>query len=187
VVDGDHLLGALAIGMHQLGQLQGDGVAFTVMSNLGLERWLTSQGIQSFRTPVGDRKVMASLRQHELSFGGEQSGHLLFPQKATCGDGLLAGLQLLALLLRWKQPTSALSQLFPLLPQRQASLPLTNPGVLNQPAVISAIAAIEAELVGHGRLLIRPSGTEPLLRLLVEGEDVAQVNQVIDRLTTLLS
>jgi phosphoglucosamine mutase len=73
------------------------------------------------------------------------------------------------------------------LPQWQASLPLTNPGVLNQPAVVSAIAAIEAELAGHGRLLIRPSGTEPLLRLLVEGEDVAQVNQVIDRLTTLLS
>lgn len=187
VVDGDHLLGALAIGMHQLGQLQGDGIAFTVMSNLGLEQWLTSQGIASHRTPVGDRKVMASLRQHDLSFGGEQSGHLLFPQKATCGDGLLAGLQLLALLLRWDKPTSALSQLFPLLPQRQASLPLTNPGVLNQPTVVSAIAAMEAELAGHGRLLIRPSGTEPLLRLLVEGEDVAQVNRVIDRLTTLLS
>jgi phosphoglucosamine mutase len=187
VVDGDHLIGALALDLFQQNQLAHNAIATTIISNLGLEQWLTAQGIATHRTQVGDRQVMHRLQQQGLSFGGEKSGHLLFPQKSTAGDGLLAALQLLALLLRWQKPASALNQLFPLMPQQHANLPLHDRSQLQQPHIIDGIAAIEKDLGSAGRLLVRPSGTEPLVRLLVEGAEEAQVAATLNQLKELLA
>jgi phosphoglucosamine mutase len=181
VIDGDQLMAVIARSWNDSGRLKNGSVTATVMSNLGLERFLQSCGIALKRTAVGDRYVVEEMRRSGDNLGGEQSGHIILTDFATTGDGLMAALQALAVLVHANRPASESLRLFQPLPQylknvrykAGAALPL------DQDSVKAAIKAGEAELTGKGRLLIRKSGTEPLIRVMAEGEDEALVLRVV--------
>jgi phosphoglucosamine mutase len=181
LVDGDQLMALIALGLHGRGQLKGDAVVATVMSNLGLERKLGDAGLELLRTKVGDRYVLEEMRAKGCNVGGEQSGHIILADHATTGDGLVAGLQVLAALVEAKTPASALLRQFEPLPQLLKNVRF-NGGAepLEADSVRKRIAAAEAELEGKGRLVIRKSGTEPLIRVMAEGDDPALVERVVD-------
>lgn len=180
-IDGDQLMALIATDWAQQGLLRGGAVVATVMSNLGLERFLKHQGIELRRTPVGDRYVVEEMRRSGCNLGGEQSGHILLSDFATSGDGLIAALQMLAILQRRGRPASEVLNLFTPLPQILQNVPAA-PEVLSAPRVVQAIAAAEKTLNGHGRLLIRRSGTEPVVRVMAEGDDEALVRQLVTEL-----
>jgi len=166
------------------GRLKGHTLAATVMSNLGLERYLAERAIALHRTPVGDRYVVEAMRAKGLNLGGEQSGHIVMTDYATTGDGLIAAVQFLAEMVRTGKPASALTQSFQKVPQLLRNVRYgAGQTPLDLPAVQAAIAAGEAKLHGSGRLLIRKSGTEPLIRVMAEAEDealmVAVVNDIV--------
>ena len=179
-VDGDQLMAAVATVWAERGLLRGGGLVATVMSNLGLERYLTAKGLSLVRTPVGDRHVLQAMRAGGYNVGGEQSGHIILADYATTGDGLVAALQVLALLVRSRRPASEALQLFTPLPQILKNVRFNGGAPLEKPAVIACIAEAEARLRGTGRLLIRKSGTEPLIRVMGEGEDAGVVNEAVD-------
>ena len=179
-VDGDQLMAAVATVWAERGLLRGGGLVATVMSNLGLERYLTTHGLGLIRTPVGDRHVLQAMRAGGYNVGGEQSGHIILSDYATTGDGLVAALQVLALLVRSRRPASEALQLFTPLPQILKNVRFNGGAPLEKPAVIACIAEAEARLRGTGRLLIRKSGTEPLIRVMAEGEDASVVNDMVD-------
>ena len=164
------------------GTLKGDGVVATVMSNLGLERYLWSRGIALHRTPVGDRYVVEAMRAGGYNIGGEQSGHIVLADHATTGDGLIAALQVLAALVENGKPAHELLKQFDPLPQLLKNVRFAGGAPLDDDKVKAVIADAEKELGGTGRLLIRISGTEPLIRVMAEGEDEAMVGQVVDRI-----
>ncbi len=178
VVDGDQLMALVASRAAEAGTLKGGALVATVMSNLGLERFLGSKGIAMHRAVVGDRHVLEMMRQTGCNIGGEQSGHLILADHATTGDGLVAALQVLAALVASRRPASELLHLFDPLPQVLKSVRFTG-APLERPDVQAAIAAAEAQLAGSGRLLIRKSGTEPVIRVMAEGEDKGLVEQVV--------
>jgi phosphoglucosamine mutase len=181
LVDGDQLMALIGLGLQARGALKGGAVIATVMSNLGLERKLGDAGLKLVRTAVGDRYVLEEMRRSGCNVGGEQSGHIILADHATTGDGLVAGLQVLASLVEAKAPASALLRQFEPLPQLLKNVRFnggTEP--LEVDSVKKRIAAAEAELEGRGRLLIRKSGTEPLIRVMAEGEDRAVVERVVD-------
>jgi phosphoglucosamine mutase len=181
LVDGDQLMALIALGMHRRGELKGDAVVATVMSNLGLERKLGEAGLELVRTQVGDRYVLEEMRRSGRNVGGEQSGHIILADHATTGDGLVAGLQVLAALVEAKAPASQLLRQFEPLPQLLKNVRFgTGSEPLEADSVRKRIAAAEAELEGKGRLLIRKSGTEPLIRVMAEGDDPALVERVVD-------
>lgn len=182
VVDGDQLMALIAESWQSAGRLSGDGIAATVMSNLGLERHLGSLGLKLHRTSVGDRYVVEAMRRLGLNIGGEQSGHIILSDFATTGDGLIAALQVLAVLVRAERPASESSRIFKPLPQllKNVRYQPGNTPPLEQSLVKQAIAAGEAALNGSGRLLIRKSGTEPLIRVMAEGEDQKLIARVVD-------
>lgn len=180
VVDGDQLMAGVAAIWAQRGLLRGGGLVSTVMSNMGLERFLNGIGLSLIRTGVGDRHVLHAMRQGGYNVGGEQSGHIILSDYATTGDGLVAALQVLALLVRSGKPASEALQLFTPLPQILKNVRFNGGAPLDQPTVKASIADAEARLKGHGRLLIRKSGTEPLIRVMAEGEDAQMVNEVVD-------
>jgi phosphoglucosamine mutase len=182
IIDGDQILALIARSWQQAGRLAGGGIAATVMSNLGLERYLAGQGLALHRTQVGDRYVMERMRERGLNVGGEQSGHMILSDYATTGDGLLAALQLLAVLVEEGRPASEVIRLFDPLPQVLKNVRYAGRPPLEAPRVQQAIAAAEAALHGAGRLLIRRSGTEPLVRVMAEGEDPALVAGLVDGL-----
>jgi phosphoglucosamine mutase len=157
--------------------LQG-GVVATVMSNLGLERFLHEQGIDLLRTPVGDRYVVERMRRERANLGGEQSGHIVMTDYTTTGDGLIAALQVLAVLVADGRPASEAFRIFEPLPQLLRNVRINGGAPLEVPAVREAIEEGERTLGEAGRLLIRPSGTEPLIRVMVEGEDAALIDRV---------
>jgi phosphoglucosamine mutase len=179
IIDGDQILALIARSWSQAGRLAGGAIAATVMSNLGLERYLSGQGIVLHRTQVGDRYVMERMRELGLNVGGEQSGHMILSDYATTGDGLLAALQLLAVLVEEGRPASEVVRLFEPLPQVLKNVRYAGRSPLNAPRVQQAIEAAEAALTATGRLLIRRSGTEPVVRVMAEGEDEALVTQVV--------
>jgi phosphoglucosamine mutase len=181
LVDGDQLMALIALGMKRRGELKGGAVIATVMSNLGLERKLEQAGIALHRTKVGDRYVLEEMRKRDCNIGGEQSGHIILADHATTGDGLVAGLQVLAALVEAKRPASELLRQFEPLPQLLKNVRF-NGGAepLEADSVRKRIAAAEAELEGKGRLVIRKSGTEPLIRVMVEGDDPALVERVVN-------
>jgi len=181
MVDGDQLMALIALGLKRRGELRGDAVVATVMSNLGLERKLGEAGLALHRTKVGDRYVLEEMRARGCNIGGEQSGHIILADHATTGDGLVAGLQVLAALVAAKRPASELLRQFEPLPQLLKNVRF-NGGVepLEADSVRKRIAAAEAELEGKGRLVIRKSGTEPLIRVMAEGDDPALVERVVD-------
>ncbi len=182
VVDGDQILALTARAWHRAGTLRGGAVAATVMSNLGLERFLAAQGTPLRRTAVGDRYVMERMRSDGLNLGGEQSGHLILADFSTTGDGLVAALQVLACLVQDGRPASEACRPFVALPQRLRSVRFTGGSPLADPGVRLAVAEAEAALARTGRLLLRESGTEPVVRVMAEGEDEALVGQVVDAL-----
>ncbi|HEX4694298.1 phosphoglucosamine mutase [Sphingomonas sp.] len=182
VIDGDQLMAVIATGWARAGNLANGGLVATVMSNLGLERHLAAQGIKLIRTAVGDRYVLEAMRGQGYNVGGEQSGHIILSDYATTGDGLVAALQILAELVRSGQPASELLHRFDPLPQLLKNVRFKGGRPLDDAAVKAAIADAEGELEGKGRLVIRPSGTEPVIRVMAEGEDAGQVEAVVDRI-----
>ncbi|WP_158745861.1 phosphoglucosamine mutase [Acidisphaera sp. L21] len=180
IVDGDQILALAAMNLHRTGKLRGGAVVATVMSNLGLERFLAGQGLELRRTAVGDRYVMERMRADGLNLGGEQSGHMILADYSTTGDGLVAALQVLAVLVEQRRPASEALRLFDPLPQRLRSVRFTGPSPLTDPQLREAVVEAEASLAATGRLLLRASGTEPVIRVMAEGEDEALVTRIVD-------
>ncbi|MGR3703618.1 MAG: phosphoglucosamine mutase [Paracoccaceae bacterium] len=181
VADGDQIMALLAARWADEGRLKGGALVATVMSNLGLERFLAARGVGLERTNVGDRYVVERMRAGGFNLGGEQSGHIVMTDYATTGDGLMAGLQFLAEMVRTGQPASALTRSFAPVPQLLQNVRYTDGQTpLDAASVQSAIATAEADLAGQGRLLIRKSGTEPLIRVMAECEDEALLRRVVD-------
>ena len=181
VIDGDQLMALIASGWARQGRLAGGGLVTTVMSNLGLERHLAAQGLGMVRTSVGDRYVLEKMRSSGYNVGGEQSGHIILSDYATTGDGLVAALQVLAELVRAGAPASEVLHRFDPLPQILKNVRFKGGKPLDDARVKDAIATAEAELDGSGRLVIRASGTEPVIRVMAEGDDRGQVEAVVDR------
>jgi phosphoglucosamine mutase len=180
VADGDQIMALFAARWSQEARLNDNVLVATVMSNLGLERFLTARGIRLERTPVGDRYVVEAMRRGGWNLGGEQSGHIVMSDYATTGDGTIAGLQFLAEMVRTGQPASALVRSFETVPQVLKNIRYrVGQEPLAALPVQAAIRAGEARLVGTGRLLIRKSGTEPLIRVMVECEDDALMADVV--------
>ncbi|WP_425990308.1 phosphoglucosamine mutase [Brevundimonas sp. TWP2-3-2] len=179
VVDGDQIMALIGRDWARRGVLRGGGVVATVMSNLGLERALTGDGLTLERTKVGDRYVMERMREGGFNLGGEQSGHLILHDHATTGDGLMAALQVLAVLVESGKPMSELARQFDPVPQLLQNVRFTGGKPLDDTKVKAAIAEGEASLAGQGRLLVRPSGTEKLIRVMAEGDDEALVKRVV--------
>jgi len=180
VVDGDQLLAVIAESWKVDGRLQGGGIVSTVMANLGLERHLAGIGLEMIRTPVGDRYVLEHMRAHGYNVGGEQSGHIILSDYTTTGDGFVAALQLLAVIKRSNKPVSELCHRFEPLPQVLKNVRYQKGKPLENAAVRSAIASAEKKLGRGGRLIVRPSGTEPVIRVMGEGDDKILVESVVD-------
>ncbi|HCJ21542.1 MAG TPA: phosphoglucosamine mutase, partial [Erythrobacter sp.] len=170
-VDGDQIMAAIATRLHERGKLTGGGVVATVMSNLGLERYLAGIGLTLERTQVGDRHVLERMRRGGFNVGGEQSGHMILFDHATTGDGTVAALSVLTGLVRSGKRASELLRLFEPVPQLLKNVRYDGGAPLEQDSVQQAIAEAERELGGNGRLVIRPSGTEPVIRVMAEGDD----------------
>ncbi len=180
--NGDQFMGLMAARWAEEGRLAGNTLVATVMSNLGLERFLEGRGLTLHRTGVGDRYVVEAMRAGGFNLGGEQSGHIVMTDYATTGDGLMAGLQFLAEMVRTGRRASELSQVFDPVPQLLRNVRYEAGQVpLDAKSVKDAIAASEAQLTGQGRLLIRKSGTEPLIRVMAECEDEAVMTDAVDR------
>jgi phosphoglucosamine mutase len=183
LVDGDQMLGALAVDFRARGRLRGDAVVATVMSNLGLRRALGHHGVMLVETPVGDRHVLAALEQHGLSLGGEQSGHLICADLATTGDGTLTGLLLADLVVRAGQPLSDVASVVTRLPQVLRNVRVADrAGLTGADGFGAELRAAERELGTEGRVLVRPSGTEPVVRVMVEASTHQQAQAVAERL-----
>jgi phosphoglucosamine mutase len=182
IIDGDQILGLIARDMHARGRLAGGGIVATVMSNLGLERFLGGLGLSLTRTKVGDRYVAEAMREEQKNLGGEQSGHVILSDFATTGDGLIAALQVLAVLVRAGKRASETCRVFAPLPQLLRNVRYAGPSPLALPHVAAAIGAAEERLKSTGRVLIRASGTEPLIRVMAEGEDLALVQDIVEGL-----
>lgn len=186
VIDGDQLMAVIANSWTDDGVLKGNGIVATVMSNLGLERYLNGRGLDLHRTKVGDRYVVEHMRQHGFNVGGEQSGHLVLSDFGTTGDGLVAALQILACVKRQAKTVSEVCNRFDPVPQVLKNVRVSAGMPLENAAVRQAIADAESELAKNGRLLIRPSGTEPLIRVMAEGDDRAQVERIVDELISVI-
>jgi phosphoglucosamine mutase len=185
VVDGDQIMAIIAAAWAERGFLKGGGVVATVMSNLGLERFLSGHGLTLERTAVGDRYVMAKMREGGFNLGGEQSGHVILSDFSTTGDGLIAALQVLAVLVATGKPMSALARQFEPVPQKLENVRFaTGAKPLEATQVKAAIAEGEARLNSSGRLVVRASGTEPLIRVMAEGDDPKLVAQVVREIAT---
>ncbi len=180
LIDGDQLMALIAASWAERGQLQGSGLVATVMSNMGLEKFLNERGLDLVRTAVGDRYVVEHMRANGHNLGGEQSGHMVMSDFATTGDGLIAALQVLSVIVEQEKPVSEICRSFDPYPQILKNVRFEGSNPLEADAVQSAIAAGEEKLGDTGRLLIRKSGTEPLIRVMGEGEDVSLVNEVVD-------
>ncbi|WP_296814536.1 phosphoglucosamine mutase [Brevundimonas sp.] len=179
VVDGDQIMALIAADWAEHGRLKGGSVVATVMSNLGLERFLQGKGVGLERTKVGDRYVMEKMRSGGFNLGGEQSGHLILSDHATTGDGLVAALQVLAVMVQSGKPMSQLARQFEPVPQLLENVRHKGGTPLEHAAVKAAIADAEARLNGSGRIVVRASGTEPLIRVMAEGDDARLVRQVV--------
>ena len=186
VVDGDQLMAVIAETWAQDQTLRGGGIVATVMSNLGLERFLGDKGLTLARTKVGDRYVVEHMRNHDFNVGGEQSGHIVLSDHGTTGDGLVAALQILAAVKRTGRTVSELCHRFEPVPQLLRNVRFSGGKPLEDAAVKQAIADAEAELAKSGRLVIRPSGTEPLIRVMAEGDDREQVERIVNELVDVI-
>ncbi|MET0421058.1 MAG: phosphoglucosamine mutase [Acidimicrobiia bacterium] len=186
-VDGDQMLAVAAIDLHDRGLLRNDAVVATVMSNLGLRRALEPYGIELIETPVGDRNVFDELERRDLVLGGEQSGHIISTPHSTTGDGVLTGILLLDAMTRRRRSLSELTSVMTRLPQVLRNVEVDDPSGLNADAVFwNRVSAIDDELGPNGRVLVRPSGTEPLVRVMVEAADSDDADEAAQRLVDLV-
>ncbi len=187
VVDGDQLMALIASSWQERGQLQGGGLVATVMSNLGLERYLASKKLTLARTKVGDRYVVEHMRAHGYNVGGEQSGHIVLADFSTTGDGLLAALQVLAEVVRSGRSVSEVCNLFVPVPQVMKNVKFKAGKPLEDAKVKAALADAMARLGNSGRLVVRPSGTESLIRVMAEGDDESLVARIVDELCGIIA
>ena len=185
ICDGDHVLGALALDYAARSMLEGPVIG-TLMSNLGLERMLADNNICFERTAVGDRYIMERMHQTGSNLGGEPSGHILLPKLTRTGDGMIAALQILSILARSGKPASEVLSAFTPVPQKLVNLPDMDKSVLDERRVTDEMAAVRDFLGDQGRILLRPSGTEPLIRVMVEAVNEDQLDTAMDRLVTAL-
>jgi phosphoglucosamine mutase len=186
LIDGDQLMALIAKSWKEAGALTKPGIVATVMSNLGLERYLKSLSLKLVRTQVGDRYVVEAMRAQGYNLGGEQSGHIVLSNFSTTGDGLLAALQVLAVCVQTGKPVSEVCRLFEPAPQVLQNVRVEKGDPLSDAKVKEAIKAAEARLGTSGRLLVRKSGTEPLVRVMAEGDDEALVREVVGGLCDLV-
>lgn len=186
VIDGDQIIATIAGSWHRQERLRGGGVVATVMSNLGLERHIAGLGLKLHRTKVGDRYVAERMRESGCNVGGEQSGHVILSDYATTGDGLVAALQVLALLVEEARPASEVCRRFATIPQKLENVRYAGASPLEDEEVQRAIAAAGERLGDNGRVLVRASGTEPLIRVMVEAEDAAEMRRTVDELASLI-
>jgi len=188
LVDGDQIMGILAVSMKKEGSLKGDTVVSTVMSNLGLEHYLEKRGIRLLRTSVGDRYVVEQMRQSECNLGGEQSGHIILFDYNTTGDGPITALQVLHVLKKNKRSLSDLAAKITLYPQILKNVEVKKKKNIDSiPKLTKAIKTASRELEGHGRVLVRASGTEPKIRVMVEGDDEKTITRYVNRLVKVVT
>jgi len=187
IIDGDQLMALIGESWAADNTLRGNGIVATVMSNLGLERFLTDKGLTLARTRVGDRYVVEHMRAHDYNVGGEQSGHIVLSDFATTGDGLVAALQVMACVQRMGRPVSEVCRRFEPVPQILKNVRYSGGKPLDDTHVRQAIADAESMLANSGRLVIRPSGTEPLIRVMAEGDDRSQIETIVDNLIEVIS
>lgn len=187
ILDGDYIIAVCAIFMKNHGKLKKNTVVTTVMSNMGLETALRENGCRMIRTKVGDRYVLEEMLKNGYVLGGEQSGHIIFLEHNTTGDGLLTALQLLNIMKKTGKPISKLCSTLQVFPQFLLNAKVKNKAGLHEnPIVVSKIKAAEKKLIGKGRILVRPSGTEPLVRVMVEGRDETELKQIASELVEIL-
>ncbi len=187
VIDGDQLMAVIAESWADTDRLQGGGIVATIMSNLGLERFLSDRNLTLARTKVGDRYVVEHMRQHGYNIGGEQSGHIVLSDFSTTGDGLVSALQVLACMKRQNRPMSELSKKFEPVPQLLRNVRFSGGKPLETTSVKEAIEEARQRLGSTGRVVIRPSGTEPLIRVMAEGDDAKLVETVVNELVEVIS
>lgn len=186
VIDGDQIMAVIAESWHQDGRLAKPGIVATIMSNLGLERRMQSLGLSLARTAVGDRYVLEHMREHGYNLGGEQSGHMILSDYSTTGDGLIAALQVLSVVQREQRPASEVCRRFEPLPQILKNVQTKGGHPLQNASVATAIEKVRENLGDAGRLVIRPSGTEPVIRVMAEGDDADLVEKVVDDVCEIL-
>lgn len=186
-INGDQLMAVVASSWQDERLLSKPGIVATVMSNLGLERYLNGRGLTLARTAVGDRYVLEHMREHGYNVGGEQSGHIILSDYSTTGDGLIAALQVLSVVQNKGKPVSEVCHLFEALPQILKNVRGQTGASLKNDKVIAAIKAGEARLGAGGRLLVRPSGTEPMVRVMGEGDDHGELNEIVDSICSAIA
>jgi phosphoglucosamine mutase len=187
IVDGDQVMALIAESWNESGRLAGGGIVATVMSNLGLERFLADAGLTLLRTQVGDRYVVEHMRQHGLNVGGEQSGHIILSDFSTTGDGLVSALQVLACIKRTGRPASEVCRKFEPVPQVLKNVRFSGDKPLESASVKAVIEDARNRLGDAGRLVIRASGTEPLIRVMAEADDRALVEAVVNDIVGIIS
>jgi phosphoglucosamine mutase len=188
LIDGDQIIAVAAVDRHRRGELHRGAVVITVMTNLGFRLGMAEHGIEVIEVPVGDRHVLQALARSGASLGGEQSGHVIFADRATTGDGLLTAVQLLDILARTGQPLAELADAaMTRLPQVLRNVRVQGDATAAAASVSTLASGVEEGLGDHGRVLIRPSGTEPLVRVMVEAPTAAEAEQAADRLATAVS
>jgi phosphoglucosamine mutase len=181
-VDGDQLMAILAVDLHERGRLAGDTVVVTVMSNLGFVQAMERAGITVQRTAVGDRYVLEAMREGGFTLGGEQSGHIIMSEHATTGDGTLTALQILQRMARTGSSLRDLAAIMTKLPQVLLNVPDVDQGRTDDPELVAAVTEEQQRLGESGRILLRPSGTEPLVRVMVEAATADEAQAVAERL-----
>ena len=186
IIDGDQLLGLIGTGWKKSQQLSRNGIVATVMSNLGLERHMDNEGLELIRTNVGDRHVSARMRADGYNVGGEQSGHMLMTDYAPTGDGTVAALQVLAEIVRQGRPASEVLNVFEPVPQLLKNVKYSGVSPMDNPVLQEAIADAKSDFGNAGRVLVRASGTEPLIRVMAEGDDMSKVEHVTDGLVDVI-
>ncbi len=187
LIDGDQLIAMIASYWQRMGMLRGGGVVGTVMTNLGMERHLNSLGLNLIRSKVGDRYVVEDMKQHNMNVGGEQSGHIILSDYGTTGDGIVAALQVLAVMLENNKPLSQVGRVFEPMPQVMVNVKYQKGRVpLEETPVINAIEEAEKLLNNKGRLVVRKSGTEPLIRVMAEGEDKSFITDVVNNIAEVI-
>lgn len=186
VIDGDQLIGLIGSGWQKSGRLSNPGVVTTVMSNLGLERFLAEQKLSLIRTDVGDRHVAAMMRAEKYNVGGEQSGHLLMTDFAPTGDGTIAALQVLAEIIRQGRPASEVLNVFEAVPQLLKNVTYSGNSPMENDVLLSAIEDAKSDLGNSGRVLVRASGTEPVIRVMAEGDDLSKVDKITEDIANVI-